>query len=256
MRTADFLLSVAEWLESPENEAMLLSEHDDECMTIVASHLVQAAAVIKKAAIEVDSIETTPEEVSTITPDAIEDLASFATELDMSDDPRLVKQAAVIDELLNIVISNPKKLIEQKIAATLRWKEIRDKSLAARAKVADDNSVHDTIRKMDRLDEAEEAIEKSKIFDTKETKEKRPLQVAMKTRCCPDPKHPGIPLIRISDDEWQCSLDNKVFDFANGFTLSDGTKIPGTSLDAQTEMQQPMRHQTTIFDDRESRLNR
>jgi hypothetical protein len=255
MRTADFLLSLAEWLESPENEAMLLSEHDDQCMEVVATSLVQAATVIKKAAETVDKIEITPETLETSTPEALSDLATFATELDFSGDPKLMKQAAMIDDLLNIVVSNPKKFLEHKISTALKWKEIRDRGMAARAKVAEEGSaVGEVLRKVNRLDEAEKAIDESKVFDTPDGKQKRPLQAALRSRYCPD--HPGESLIRVTDDEWRCPLNNKTYNYRDGFTLENGDKIPGTSMEAQTATQDPMRLQTTIFDDRQSRMSR
>jgi hypothetical protein len=57
MRTAELLNAMAAWLESSNNEAMLLAEADEKCMQVVAESCVLAAALLKKAADEVDILE-------------------------------------------------------------------------------------------------------------------------------------------------------------------------------------------------------
>ena len=57
MRIADMLIAIANWLESPENEALLLAEYNEDCMEKVAVSCIAAASVLKKCADEVDVME-------------------------------------------------------------------------------------------------------------------------------------------------------------------------------------------------------
>src|ERR1035437_2631015 len=98
MRIAELLNAMASWLESPNNEALLLAESDEQCMQVVVESCVLAAALLKKAADEVDSIE--PPAESIITSESIAETAALASALDSSDDPQLKKMASVLDELL------------------------------------------------------------------------------------------------------------------------------------------------------------
>src|SRR5271165_1183404 len=98
MRTAELLNAMAAWLESPNNEAMLLAEADDQCMQVAAESCVLAAELLRKAADEVDVLE--PPTESLITPQSIDETAALAAALDSSGDPELKKMASVLDELL------------------------------------------------------------------------------------------------------------------------------------------------------------
>src|ERR1041385_1464544 len=98
MRIAEMLQAIASWLESPNNEALLLSEYHEESMNIVANNCILAAALLKNAAEQVSEIE--PPVESNITNDSIENTAALAAALDASGDPELMKQASVLDELL------------------------------------------------------------------------------------------------------------------------------------------------------------
>src|SRR5574338_667859 len=98
MRTAELLNAMAAWLESPNNEAILLAEADDKCMQVVAESCVLAAALLKKAADEVDVLE--PPSESAINAQSIEETAALAQALDESGDPQLQRVASVLDELL------------------------------------------------------------------------------------------------------------------------------------------------------------
>ena len=125
MRIAELLLSIASWLESPNNEAILLAEYDENCLEVVAGSCVEAANALKKAAATVENIE--PAEESKITPDSIESLAELASALDGTNDPELQKQASVIDELL-LTIASPPNAVSDKLAATNdRLEELKKK---------------------------------------------------------------------------------------------------------------------------------
>src|SRR6266852_3365074 len=125
MRIAEMLNAMAAWLESPTNEALLLAEENEECMKVVAESCVLAAALLKQAADEVDCLE--PVEPSKITPESIEEIAALAAALDSSDDPKLKKQASVLDELLLTIASPPGALAEKRAADDYRIEELRKK---------------------------------------------------------------------------------------------------------------------------------
>src|SRR5208283_3475607 len=114
MRTAELLHAMAAWLESPNNEALLLAEADETSMQVVAESCVLAAALLKKAADEVDAIE--PPTESVLTPEYIEETAVLAAALDSSDDPQLKRVASVLDELLLTIAAPPGAVAEKKAA--------------------------------------------------------------------------------------------------------------------------------------------
>ena len=114
MRISEMLHAIASWLESPNNEALLLAEYDENCMKVVSESCVLAAALIKNAAEEVDHIE--PPSESKITPESIQEIAALAAAFDASGDPGLKKQASVLDELLLSIAAPPGELTNKKAA--------------------------------------------------------------------------------------------------------------------------------------------
>ena len=56
MRISEMLKAIASWLESPNNEAILLSEYNDDCLKVVSESCILASSALKKAAQEVDLI--------------------------------------------------------------------------------------------------------------------------------------------------------------------------------------------------------
>lgn len=233
MRTADMLHAIASWLESPNNEALLLAETDDKCMKIVSESCVLAAALLKTAADEVDFIE--PPEESKITPDAIENLASLAATFDASGDPELKKQASVLDELLLSIAAPPNAVSAKKAAEDLRMEALRAKYQNPRKDLYDTN----------KLAEVEKGIQNSGM-----TKQYRILEAPLSSRSCPD--HPGAQIARVGEHTWQCSLDKKIYNYDVGFTLSNGSKVPGGDVANQTQHTSEPTH--AIFDSREGRL--
>jgi hypothetical protein len=111
MRIAEMLQAIASWLESPNNEALLLAEQNDECMKVVAESCTLAAELLKNAATEVDQLE--PVE-SALNSDSIEEIAALASAFDASGDPGLKKQASVLDELLMSIAAPPNAFAERK----------------------------------------------------------------------------------------------------------------------------------------------
>lgn len=233
MRISEMLHAIASWLESPNNEALLLAEYDDHCMKVVSESCVLAAALIKNAAKQVDIIEPPPE--SKITPDSIESLASLAAAFDASGDPELKKQASVLDELLLTIAAPPNALNSKRAAEDNRIEELRKKYQEPAKYLAEANKV----------EEAKKAIDNSSM-----TKTYAILEAPLNTRYCPD--HPGGQIARIGEHMWQCELDKKVYNFESGYTLANGSKVPGGDVANQTQPVSMPAH--AIFDSRSERF--
>lgn len=291
MRISEMLTAIASWLESPENEAILLAEYDEDCLEVVANSCVQAAAILKATAETVEEIEprfnqkrldriselegkikelqekisnSTEEEYpeldselrwyqdeleyeidkaydtlnydeSNITPESIDELANLAEAFDSSNDPELQKQAAVIDELLITIAAPPNAVSERKDLLDSRSKELEKKYKNTGKQLSESNKIADSIKD----------IEKSNL-----TKEYTILEAPLSTRYCPD--HPGVSLIRIGDGIDQCNLDKKIYNYESGYTLNNGSKVPGGSVSQQTQHLNIPYY--SIFDTRGDRL--
>ena len=232
MRISEMLNAIASWLESPDNEAILLAEHDKDCLEMVIKSCVEAAMLLKITAETVEDIE--PNQESNLTPQSIEELGHLATAFDESGDEQLQKHAAVIDELLLTIASPPMAFAARKDLEDQRIEELKKKYEGVGKQLAKDNNIA----------ASEEAIEKSNI-----TKERRILEEPLSSRYCPD--HPGVQLARVGEHRWQCELDKKIYDFETGFTKEDGTKVPGGDVSEQTKgMSLPG---YTVFDTRQER---
>ena len=234
MRIAELLTAIASWLESPNNEAMLLAEYDMDCLAVVGSSCVEAAALLKQAAEQVASIE--PPEESKITSESIEELANLATALDSSNDPALKKQASVLDELLLSIAAPPNAYAERKDLQEQRLIELKKKYEQPREELRKSNKIADSERKIDQ---------------SQFTKQYAIMEAPLSTRYCPD--HAGAQIARVGEHMWQCDLDKKVYNFETGFTLENGSKVPGGDVSQQTQNLNVPNH--AIFDTREGRLN-
>lgn len=233
MRIAELLTSIANWLESPDNEALLLAETNEECMKVVSESCILAAALLKSAAEEVDTLESP--EPSKLTPESVAGLADLAAALDSSGDPALQKQASVLDELLLSISSPPGAYKAAKAAEDYRLDELKKKYENPREELAKVNMITD----------AEKAIDKSKM-----TKEYKILEAPLSSRYCPD--HPGVQIARIGEHVWQCEMDKKTYNYETGFDLINGDRVPGGDVAEQTQGLSVPTH--AIFDDRAGRL--
>ena len=233
MRIAEMLIAIANWLESPDNEALLLAEYDEDCLKVVASSCVEAAKALKVAADKVESIE--PPAESLITSESIESVATLAAALDSSGDPELQKQASVLDELLLSIAAPPDGVNQIKQLQEHRLTEIKKKY----------HGVHEELRKTNMIDKTEQAIAKSEM-----TKHVNILEAPLNSRYCPD--HPGVQIARVGEHMWQCEMDKKTYNFETGYELNDGTKVPGGDVAQQTQGLYTPFH--AIFDTREGRL--
>jgi hypothetical protein len=234
MRIAELLNAIASWLESPNNEALMLAEADNNCATIVAESCVLAAQLLKTAADQVDELEPAAE--SLITPDSIDGVAALAGVFDRSGDPELKKQASVIDELLLTIAAPPNVLAERKDLEDNRIEELKKKYENPRKELDKTNKIADSNK----------ALDKSQYI-----KEYKIMEAPLSSRYCPD--HPGAQIARIGEHMWQCDLDKKTYNFESGFTLNNGSKVPGGDVSQQTQGLGVPTH--SIFDTREGRLN-
>ena len=235
MKISEMLTAIASWLESPDNEALLLAEYDENCANIVAESCVLAAALLKNAAEEVDRIE--PEKESNITSESIEEIAALAHIFDKSGDEKLKKQASVLDELLLTIASPPNALKNKKAEQDDRLDELKRKYKDTQKHLEDVNKIADV----------KKAIDKSNM-----TKEYKILESPLNTRYCPD--HPGAQISRKGENIWQCELDKKLYNYRSGFSLANGDKVPGGEVSNQTQHLDLPSH--SIFDTREGRLNK
>jgi hypothetical protein len=234
MRIAELLQAMASWLESPNNEALLLAESDEQCSQIVVESCVLAAALLKKAAYEVDSVE--PPEASNITPESLDELATLASAFDASGDEQLKKQASVLDELLLSIAAPPNAYAERKDLQDNRTLELKKKYQNANGE----------LRKVNSIENSEKAIEKSNM-----TKQYTILEAPLSTRSCPD--HPGVQIARVGEHMWQCEMDKKIYNYETGFELNNGSKVPGGDVSLQTQTTEIP--SVSLFDTREGRLN-
>lgn len=228
------LISIANWLENPENE--LFVNCDDGKLEIVAAILVSAADTLKEGAEIVAEPVNTKE--SLITPESLDEIAAMANALDASDDEALQKQASVLDELLMTISADRSALLNFKLAEDKRLDELKKKY----------ENVKKQLDEMGKIADAVKEIEKSPAM-----KEYRSLEFPLKTHYCPD--HAGAQISRVDQDAWKCSLDGKTYNYAEGFTLMDGSKVPGGSVEGQSNIQQYMNnHQVFDEDTRENRM--
>jgi len=125
MRISEMLTAIASWLENPDNEAILLSEYDDASMDITTKACVEAAAILRKGAEQVESIE--PTQSSSLTSESIEEIAEIANAFDQSGDSNLKRTASVLDEILLTIGSKPSVLQKMKVAEEDRIDSLKKK---------------------------------------------------------------------------------------------------------------------------------
>lgn len=234
MRISELLIAIASWLESPENEAILLAEYDDKCLEAVAHTCVSAAEILKQGAAEVEKIE--PEKDHSLTPEALDDLNAFITAFDKSGDAELQKAASVLDELLLTVAVPPSLIENHKKAQENRLDVLKQKYEDAKKQIDEVNKVKESAK----------AIDKSPMF-----KEYRIMEHPLSSRSCPD--HAGAQMGRVGENMWQCAMDKKIYNYLTGYTDEKGNKVPGGDVAEQTKMYHEEPH--ALFDTRESRLN-
>lgn len=76
----------------------------------------------------------------------------------------------------------------------------------------------------------------------------RPIALTLKTRYSPE--LPGVQVYHVADGVQQDSITHKIYDWNTGFTLQDGTKIPGGSVANQTPALSQYSGMSRLFDTR------
>ena len=233
MRVSELLIAMANWLESPENEALLLAEYDEQCLDVVADTCASAASILRLGAAQANLIE--PAEEINLTPEKLDHLNQIITAFDSSGDADLQKTASVMDELLRTISSPPDWVRNHKQAQADRLDVLK----------RDYERVNKELDKFNGVKESAKAIEKSPFFE-----EVRIMDHALNTRTCPD--HPGAQMARVGEAMWQCSLDKKVFNYTSGYTTERGEKVPGQYVSNMPH--EFDNHPRSMFDTREDRL--
>jgi hypothetical protein len=190
----------------------------------------------KKPEVSEEDLEEDLEGEFATSVDGLSAVASFANELDKSNDPVLQKYASVLDELLITLAATQEEVNRLKMQQDNKTEELKKKYQNIKTEL--DNKL--------KSKEAVEAIKKSPYF-----KEYRPMEAPLSTRYSPD--HPGVQVARVGEGLWQDGLTGKVYDYQAGFTTERGVKVPGGSVSGQTDLD--LKDQHVIFDNREGRVN-
>jgi hypothetical protein len=234
MKLSEKLIALAELIENPENEALIEAENHEECLNVVADALAHAAEVLKIAAEQVELIA--PVEESAITEESLEEMAAIAEAFSESEDPMLMKQADVLDEVL--------MLFGERKVPVKSAKEIEDNRIETLKK-----KYHEGRKKqleMDGLVEAGKEVEKSPIY-----KQYRSMEQPLSTRSCP--QH-FCSLHRVGENIYQCSLAGEQYDWSQGYTSEKGNKVPGGDVSNQTKFDRD--NSWSVFNDVDSRASR
>lgn len=181
---------------------------------------------------------------SLVTPESLQEMAAIASEFDKTGHPMLMKQAAVLDEILLTIGAQKTAIVAAKAAQD---KEVsRLKTLIAEKEMKDPYTVaKDVHYKSNHVAEAQKEIDKIKEY--------RPMEAPLNTRTCPD--HPGAQMSRIAEHTYQCSLDKGIYNYESGYTTMKGNKIPGGDISNQTQVLHDRPNEFTSFETRESKLN-
>ena len=182
------------------------------------------------------------ERINKKTSESINDIGNLATAFDETGDDSLSKIASVLDEIL-LTIAKPKNAIESiKLAEEAEIEKLRAKY----KKNPEDLFTLGNDAKQKLADEyTKEINDKVKTY--------KPMEHALSTRHCPE--HYGQSIARIGEGIWQCPLDKKIYDFNSGYKLMDGSIIPPSSVQNQTDNLQNHVPEHVSFSNREQKLN-
>lgn len=176
-----------------------------------------------------------------------EDIAGLASMFDATGDEFLQKQAEALDEILLTIGASKREVAEAKKAQDREIERIK----ASASK--EESEGEDPYKLVKKQHDKELKVDETRREIADKVKSYRPLEAPLKTRTCPD--HPGAQMSRIRDNTYQCSLDKSVYNYEAGFTTMKGNKIPGTSVENQSQdFDKP--NEFTSFETRESRLNK
>ena len=224
-----------------DHPAMLEAEkvESEQAVNIVADALSICDMAIKKAATELFNLAG-----QDITTQDLEALAVLAEEFDKSDDPLLQKQASVLDFVLaNFAQNGP--LAVAKLSSAQEEDRLRLKY----RQEAHENAY---VKPREKYYEDMKAAEAVKAIK-RDVKRFRPLESPLSTRHCPD--HPGVSIMRVGENTYQCPLDKKIYPFEAGYTTMKGNVVPGSSVQNQTRDLVDREIEHAAFSTRETTLN-
>jgi hypothetical protein len=230
---------VANLLNS-DHELLVLAESNPEVLDLVSTGLVRAATVMKE-------IRDQLPQTSILTVKALEEMAVVAEEFDRSGDPLLEKQASVMDEILLTIGAN-----KTEVDALKKSQEAKIEKLK-RAEKEEDKKTDDLYTKAKKEHDKDNRVEEAKKMIADKVKSYRPLEASLQSRSCPD--HPGVGMTRVGDGVFQCSMDNKMYNYDAGYQLYNGDSVPGGDVANQTRSFGDYMNESISFDTRESRLN-
>lgn len=157
--------------------------------------------------------------------DDLEKLYALASAFDRSGDPDLQKEASAIDQILFAVakpmeaIANLNKVYDEDLEK-LRFEErVKDREEKYSQPKEDLDKMHGTKA-------IAEAVENG-------VRRYRSLEAPLSTRYSPD--RPGVSLMRITDNVYQDPTTGKIYNYESGYTTDKGNKIPGGSVQYQTQ---------------------
>lgn len=212
--TYELLNSIANYLQDPGNEVFELLEDDDSALNVAAKACVISSQILKKAIFDIQlssGVEYEPENpqlaegVDKVAV-ALGQLAELSNSLDESGDETQAKTASVLDDILFTLASSSQQKEEFKKNYENKINSIRNASSSKK----------------------EEEKKEYKAY-------KRILQEPLSSRYCPN--CPGSSLARLDDNLFGCGKCFQKFNFQDGFTKLDGTKVPGGSIANQTNLQ-------------------
>jgi len=227
-----------------EHEAIIAAEEsgDNTVLDIVATALVNSKEIIKSAVLDIDKAAN--KSFGELEESDIDEIAVLAEEFDKSKDPFLQKQASVLDQIL---VNFGQK--DHKSAAKLADDKEIERLRAKQREQCSEECYKGPTKTLEKDINAADSV---KAIDG-QVKRYRPLEAALSTRTCPD--HPGAQMGRIGDGVFQCSADNKIYNYHEGFTTLKGNDVPGGDVSEQTRSLREQPKEEMSFSTRDSVLN-
>ena len=188
------------------------------------SHPQEVTELVAVASTALEKIASTYDEPQTpVDGQSLEELAALASAFDLSGDPELQAEAAVIDQVL-FAIAAPGEAVNS-------FNLVYDKELEELRKTRRSQDLEDKYTKT--KEHLDEMYGHKAIADAveKDVRRYRPLEAPLSTRYSPD--RPGVSLMRITDRVYQDPTTGKVYDYAAGYTTDKGNDIPGGGVDEQ-----------------------
>ncbi len=231
------LSDLEENFSSPDHELLIFAEETDrdDVLDIIGRLMSSLSDMVRSykedlAALVGEKILNNEK----ITPEDLDQTAAIADEFEASDDELLQSQAQILDKILFVFAESNDESLQEKY----RRRNFEDNYVNPRKELQKSFRVAETKKALDQ-------INKNKIY--------RPMESPLSTRHCPD--HPGTMFKRVDDYVFQCPLDNRIYDYKEGFTTLKGNVVSGGSVSNQWNDNDQLHDGQLAFDSRESKLN-